>query len=395
MEVVREAALVHYRKMSPSEKESVVSIYKGLDANGDGKISKDEFINVMNELMPSNKLNLLFAQLDRDNSGSLDFYEFITFYYACKCRPSCDCCSQIITDLYYSCIRCWEIYINSSEGAFESFDLCNQCYSKEKFEHTHVEFADNYVLLRSKENSGLKRDKPKESSMEEILRAGRVYCQALNLSQEDIAHKLFRVIDTDGNGKVSVEELIEFLTRSGMSFDEAYDLFVSIDMTSRANLSLEDVVALFYIFSMRPRCDKCRNFVMGSYYSCVACFTMSINDLETDTYELCPECYRIGDCEHEHQLFLDNYALLHMKNQLGSSGLAGKGKETKGSWRGNGKRRNITGKIFKAISKLTPINVADAFGTASDVADAIGNASDVTDAIGTALDVATALCNIM
>lgn len=143
----------------------------------------------------------------------------------------------------------------------------------------------------------------------EARKAGQLYFQTLTRSEPDlnVARNLFSEMDLNGDGFVHWSEIVHFLARKGgMTLEEARRICLNMGMVENTYISFEDVVASWYIFVMRPWCDRCGAMIMGSYYSCVACFN-------SNTYDLCPDCYRSGNFSHQHQIFLDNYVLLHQK----------------------------------------------------------------------------------
>lgn len=150
---------------------------------------------------------------------------------------------------------------------------------------------------------------------EKALEAGRLYFRSLTGPELNVAYKLFREMDQDGDGKVHSNEVIFFLARNGVPFTEAPRVFDNMGMMSNSYLTLEEVVAVWYVVVMRPVCNCCKVMIMGSYYICVACFHSSSNGGDAHAYELCPGCYSTGNYyrEHQHGIFVDNYALLHLK----------------------------------------------------------------------------------
>ncbi|XP_058106561.1 uncharacterized protein LOC131249826 [Magnolia sinica] len=322
MEGIREAALVHFDNASPLERDRMVAMFLSMDTDEDGRISKTEFQELMNKYMPTNEISWLFNELDQDGSGSLEFGEFKTYYYAIISRPVCDCCKELVAGLYYCCVRCWEMHLSDVHDLFQPFQVCVQCFLSKLFQHDHTEFLDHHVLFRSKEISALTREKKVKENleMEAALKAGRSYYLALSETGKNVAYNLFAEMDVDGDGKVSVNELISFLTDEETQLDNACKVIQGMDLSGDRYLSIEDVGALMYISLMRPCCDRCKARIMGTYYSCVVCHNMSTNGADNDTYDLCPECYCSGEFQHEHDLFLDNFALLRVKNELPGQG---------------------------------------------------------------------------
>lgn len=67
--------------ISKKEKEALASVFKLLDKNGDGKLSKAEvkagFDKHFGQAMSDDQVDELFANVDMDKSGFIDFSEFI------------------------------------------------------------------------------------------------------------------------------------------------------------------------------------------------------------------------------------------------------------------------------------------------------------------------------
>jgi calcium-dependent protein kinase len=75
------AAYIGSQLISKSEKEKLGKIFKALDANGDGKLSKEEIHDGYEEhfgkLLDEEELDQLFNDVDTDKSGFIDYSEFI------------------------------------------------------------------------------------------------------------------------------------------------------------------------------------------------------------------------------------------------------------------------------------------------------------------------------
>ena len=78
---VAAASYIGSQLISKSEKEKLGKIFKSLDTNGDGKLSKDEIMNGYEEhfgkLLNEDEVDKLFDDVDTDQSGFIDYSEFI------------------------------------------------------------------------------------------------------------------------------------------------------------------------------------------------------------------------------------------------------------------------------------------------------------------------------
>jgi calcium-dependent protein kinase len=63
------------------EKEALAKVFKTLDRNGDGKLSKDEvqegYMAHYGKLISDEEVNTMFDAVDMDNSGYIEYSEFI------------------------------------------------------------------------------------------------------------------------------------------------------------------------------------------------------------------------------------------------------------------------------------------------------------------------------
>jgi calcium-dependent protein kinase len=66
---------------SRTKKEELAKVFKQLDVNGDGKLSADEVKNGLNNhfgiQILDNEVQNLFKNVDTDQSGYIDYTEFI------------------------------------------------------------------------------------------------------------------------------------------------------------------------------------------------------------------------------------------------------------------------------------------------------------------------------
>mmetsp|Transcript_40372 Transcript_40372/g.39919 ORF Transcript_40372/g.39919 Transcript_40372/m.39919 type:complete len:260 (-) Transcript_40372:70-849(-) len=78
---VAAASYIGSQLISKSEKEKLGSVFKKLDKNGDGKLSREEILEGyethFGRLLNEDELDQLFNDVDTDKSGFIDYSEFI------------------------------------------------------------------------------------------------------------------------------------------------------------------------------------------------------------------------------------------------------------------------------------------------------------------------------
>ena len=74
-------AFIASQLLTKSEKENLAKIFKALDKNGDGKLSKDEiyegYENYFGKHLDREDIDKMFAAVDYDQSGFIDYSEFV------------------------------------------------------------------------------------------------------------------------------------------------------------------------------------------------------------------------------------------------------------------------------------------------------------------------------
>ncbi|KAL5722288.1 hypothetical protein ACHQM5_005826 [Ranunculus cassubicifolius] len=84
----------------------------------------------------------VFAELDCNGDGFLDFEESIVFFYIGHFRLFwCDNCGEYLKSVYFTCSDC---FITEN-----CYDLCVTCFGSKKFKHEHQDFIDNHAMLNA------------------------------------------------------------------------------------------------------------------------------------------------------------------------------------------------------------------------------------------------------
>ncbi|KAL3726836.1 hypothetical protein ACJRO7_031696 [Eucalyptus globulus] len=79
---VREAALAHYEGLTEDQKQAAQEFFEAMDTDKSGSISIDEFMDFLSHAgFQIDNHDWLFAELDKDDNGTLDFKELVTFHY--------------------------------------------------------------------------------------------------------------------------------------------------------------------------------------------------------------------------------------------------------------------------------------------------------------------------
>jgi len=74
-------AFIASQLLSKSEKDNLAKVFREFDKNGDGKLSMDEikdgYLNHYGKVMSDDDVERMFAAVDTDNSGFIDYSEFV------------------------------------------------------------------------------------------------------------------------------------------------------------------------------------------------------------------------------------------------------------------------------------------------------------------------------
>ncbi|XP_042480366.1 uncharacterized protein LOC122061220 [Macadamia integrifolia] len=150
--------------------------------------------------------------------------------------------------------------------------------------------------------------------MEEIREAALAYYEAGTDELKQTAVAMFRSMDVDGNGWISITEFENFLKKNRYSVHYDRKLFFEIDRDRNNFLDFEEVIIFFYMTQTKKvLCDGCRSLIKGTYFICSDCFCKTNNN----GYDLCCACYRSKKFGQGHGPFVDNYSiLLSIRNLL-------------------------------------------------------------------------------
>nr|DAD18233.1 TPA_asm: hypothetical protein HUJ06_019696 [Nelumbo nucifera] len=193
--------------------------------------------------------------------------------------------------------------------------------------------------------------------MQQIREAALAYYGGSSDEVKQMAMKFFKAMDYNGDGKVSVQEFQDFLRRSTecRSYNFKPSLFTELDEDGNGLIDFSEAIVFFYIIKWRAVfCVECGSFVEGLYFTCVECF----QDRSRDTYNLCSACFRSGKRSTEHQLLVDNYAMLQILRE--STSITPNGTPNRGIVQ-------IASRALKADNQMANNGDKAQFSTAEDV----------------------------
>ncbi|VVB01306.1 unnamed protein product [Arabis nemorensis] len=121
--------------------------------------------------------------------------------------------------------------------------------------------------------------------MDELHDAAIAYYNNGSIEQQTLARQFFRVMDINGNGRVSLQEFTNFLCRTaGLAWVHP-EMFTELDRNGDGQLDFWEVLTLYYVARTRTvGCDTCRRLLNGLYFTCVTCFD---SPCDGDTFDLC------------------------------------------------------------------------------------------------------------
>ena len=147
--------------------------------------------------------------------------------------------------------------------------------------------------------------------MEELAQAAKAAYENFSEKEKKQINEAFQSLDTNGDGKISLEEFMKHYQEYENDPKEKRKIFSLIDQNGDGNLQFREFLTLCHIISSGRRiCDGCNELIKGLFFTCTYC-RLNLNDTG-NTYDLCIPCYHGRDFQHEHTEFLDNYTFLEM-----------------------------------------------------------------------------------
>ncbi|XP_054804591.1 uncharacterized protein LOC129307740 [Prosopis cineraria] len=148
--------------------------------------------------------------------------------------------------------------------------------------------------------------------MEEMRKAAKAVYEKSSYEEKEELNRLFKIMDRDGDGKISFAELARFMESADAHTRALFNL---ADQNGDGFLQFDELFMLSYLCSSgRPLCDACGVFIVGLFFTCTHCRLTNLP--ECRSYDLCIPCYRETKFEHEHTEFDDNYTLLFKMQHL-------------------------------------------------------------------------------
>ncbi|XP_011035987.1 PREDICTED: uncharacterized protein LOC105133614 [Populus euphratica] len=145
--------------------------------------------------------------------------------------------------------------------------------------------------------------------MDELYKIAKAYYETANIDNKGLGHRVFKRMDMDDDGQISLHEFLAFLKNEGRREIASPSFSKELNKNGTGRLDLMEAMTLCYIIeSGRKFCDGCGEFMKGIFLSCMECF-----DHEDTTLNLCCACCEQGRYVHSHKKFLDNYVFLETK----------------------------------------------------------------------------------
>jgi len=223
--------------------DDVKKAFKSIDYNGDGAIDKGEMHKALTNYkfdFSDQEVDIVFAAGDIDGDGEVTYEEFM--YLMC---PNTEQVIKKFRESYKT--------INEVKGAFRKFDK-NRDGGLSKSELSRMMFSTGHSYTDMEIDAVMHlgdRDGDGEIDMEEFLilmtPAASVTLDKIrrNITSVDEVKGLFKAIDTDGDGLLSMEEM---MNSPGCKFDreQVASIFELGDANGDGQLDMGEFIAIMY-----------------------------------------------------------------------------------------------------------------------------------------------------
>ncbi|KAK4405991.1 hypothetical protein Sango_0605600 [Sesamum angolense] len=140
--------------------------------------------------------------------------------------------------------------------------------------------------------------------MEGMREIATAYYERASEEEKEVAEAFFRKLDANGDGRVTLHEL-----KKSVGYRLSNEkVFKQLDGNGDGTLDFYEVLAVYYMENKVQLlvCSGCWGLLVGPYFSCSLCLGK-----RPDTFNLCCDCYRRGNVEHEHspKHLLDHHSL--------------------------------------------------------------------------------------
>ncbi|KAI5081839.1 hypothetical protein GOP47_0001582 [Adiantum capillus-veneris] len=117
------------------------------------------------------------------------------------------------------------------------------------------------------------------------------------------ASEFFDTLDLDGDGIVTLPELLNSNLEGKFGEDFIKDVFYSLDVDGKGHLNFRESLTLYYLCMYSARlCEGCeRNIPHGLGYTCFKCWKEGISSVNGQAFGVCLECYASLNYQHEHE----------------------------------------------------------------------------------------------
>ncbi|KAK9180038.1 hypothetical protein WN943_029245 [Citrus x changshan-huyou] len=76
-----DSAIICYNNATEEVQNLAKNFFNSMDTNGDGRISRSEFLQFLGKFNNTQWIQELFQSINQNGDGSLDFIEFLTLFY--------------------------------------------------------------------------------------------------------------------------------------------------------------------------------------------------------------------------------------------------------------------------------------------------------------------------